>query len=203
MSNVGFSQFLLEEMVGPLNEKQKKYITHIYRGNQYVLKSYNQFFDLFKLLFGFLHLHLEEVNLGQLLDEAISANWTEWLRWEDIATKPKIELNLSNDLPTISIDRAYMGQAISGILTLASGAIFHREDGTITLNVNREDNWVRFSVEVLGKEKFYYYDDPDNPTLFFSRSIIEMHGGQLTVYVQEEQKRLEISFTLPIEPQVE
>lgn len=55
-----------------------------------------------------------------------------------------------------------------------------------------------FNVVAVGKEKVHYRDDPDNPFLFFSRSIIEMHGGQMQVNVQEELKRLEISFTLPI-----
>jgi hypothetical protein len=55
-----------------------------------------------------------------------------------------------------------------------------------------------FYVAAVGKEKIYFLDDPDNPTLFFSRSIIEMHGGQMQVKVQEELKQLEISFTLPI-----
>lgn len=201
-SNIGFSQLLLEEKVGPLNEKQRDFITHIHRTNRYLSKIFNQFSDLYRLIFGLLHLRLEEVDLGQLLDKAISANRTEWFDWENMTLKPKIESSIPDDLPNIGVDPTRIQQAVSGILALASSATFHREDGIITFTVNRDDNWIRLNVKVIGEESLYFYNIPDNPTLFFSRSIIEMHGGQLTVNVQEEQKRLEISFTLPIEPQV-
>jgi K+-sensing histidine kinase KdpD len=124
------------------------------------------------------------VELSKLIQEAIS--------------NAQVEQNLPHHLPNIWADHELIQQALTRILEAITHAVYPREGSTVTLSVNYDDNSVMFYLAAVAKEQIYFRDDPDDPTLFFSRSIIEMHGGQLQVNVQEELKQLEISFALPI-----
>jgi signal transduction histidine kinase len=186
MGIIGYSEVMLEgeDKIGPLTETQRQGLTYIHQSAKAVLKFWEFFFDLYHITYGYWGLYIESVELSKLIQEAIS----------DI----QVEQNLPHDLPNIWIDRKRVQQALILVLEAITDAVYPREGSTITLTVNYDNNSVMFYMAAVGKEKIYFLDDPDDPTLFFSRSIIEMHGGQMQVNVQEELKRLEISFTLPI-----
>ncbi|GIK40054.1 MAG: hypothetical protein BroJett011_38870 [Chloroflexota bacterium] len=184
---IGLSEIMLqgEDKIGPLTDTQRQRLTHdIHRSAKAVIKLWELFFDIYHITYGYGGLHIESVDLGKLIEEAIS--------------NAQVELNLPHQLPNIWADHKRIQQALTWILEAITEAVYPREGSTITLTVNCDDNSVVFYVAAVGKEKIYFWDDPDDPTLFFNRSIIEMHGGQLQVKVQEELKQLEITFTLPI-----
>lgn len=182
---VGLSEVMLkyEAKIGPLSEKQKDYLTWIHKNGEDVFQMFDTLHDVFRLVYGYQHLpYLEEVNLRELIQQVISH------------TQVKIQLDILTNLPNIWADSKYIFHALSWLLPVAR----QDEKTSTTLAVSFDEKNVIFDLISVEQEGLYFYYHPDNPTLFFSRSIIEMHGGQLTVDVQEEQKRLEISFTLPI-----
>jgi hypothetical protein len=58
------------------------------------------------------------------------------------------------------------------------------EPGEILLAVGLDGSRVNFRISIRGQSKNLIFDD-HNPRLFFSRCIIEMHGGQLHLKKQE------------------
>jgi K+-sensing histidine kinase KdpD len=187
MGIIGLSEIMLqgEDKFGPLTETQRRRdLTNIHQSAKVVLKLWELFFDIYHIAYGYWGLHIESVELSKLIQEAIS--------------ETQVEQHLPPDLPNIWIDHRRVQQALTWILEAITEAVYPREESTITLTVSYDENSVKFYVAAVGKEKIYFLDDPDDPTLFFSRTIIEMHGGQMQVKVQEELKQLEISFTLPI-----
>lgn len=185
---LAYSQVMLEpEEVGTLNEEQRKYLTTIYQAGQNLLKILDDSVDTLYLAVGRLHLEIAEVDLNHFLGEVISA------------APDRIQQNIQSNLPVIWADRLRVQQAVTMILSRVVYAASPRNESTVKLTICCDDNWVMFNITTIGREKLYYYDDSNDPTLFLSRSIIEMHGGQMQVKVQEELKKLEISFTLPIQ----
>ncbi|MCL4297889.1 MAG: hypothetical protein KJ077_19255 [Anaerolineae bacterium] len=186
-SIVGFSEVMLksEDSTDSLSKKRKKYLTVIQQNGNAVIEIFNFLHDIFRLVYGELSLYIEEVDLRQLIGQVISA------------TQVKVEQNLPHYLPKIWADQGRIQQVLKWILSEAQGAIYLGEADSILLTLNGDDDWVTLSITASGSERLFYFGDPNDPVFFFSRSIIEMHGGQLHVNVQEELKRLEISFTLP------
>ncbi len=184
---VGWSELILNGKIGSLSEKQHRGLTSIHNSGKYLLEILSHLLEVNRLVHGNLHLYFKEVDLNQLIEQLILANQVQ------------LQQNVPGHLPNISADRERIRQTLIWMLAETSQAVRWGEEGTITLTANSNNNWVIFSITAVGREKLYYYDDPDDPIYFFSRSIIEMHGGQMQVKVQEELKKLEISFTLPIE----
>src|SRR6185312_8940096 len=56
---IGFSQLLLEEIQGPLNEKQRRFVGHVHRDSQHRLELINDILDLSKIESGNIELRLE------------------------------------------------------------------------------------------------------------------------------------------------
>jgi signal transduction histidine kinase len=70
---IGFAELLTEESVGQLNEKQKRFINHIYTDSRHLLDLINDLLDLSKIEAGRLELRLEALEVDAILEEAISS----------------------------------------------------------------------------------------------------------------------------------
>lgn len=188
-SMIGFSAIMLERegQIGSLNEKQREYLTYIYESGKSLLEILNFLLDIDRLIFDYLSLSIEEVDLRKLIQQVIPT------------VKVKVEQNLPHHLPKIWADQGRIQQVLKWILWETQGENYLGEADSILLTLNGNDDWITFNISASGREQLFYFDDPNRPTFFFSRSIIEMHGGQMQVNVQKELKQLEISFTLPIQ----
>lgn len=196
----GGLQFILEEKFGPLNEQQRDYLTSIYQVSQKLLRDYNEFFDICRLLFQWsFHLRIEEVDLGELIKLAVSEALQD-PRISDWFVRSWLEQSIPPNLPHVSIDRLRIQGVLAAILSEIMYITNSGEGNKIVLLVNYDDSWVTCNIRAVGVSDPHYFDgNPNALTLFYSRSIIEMHGGQMQVNLQEELNQLEISFTLPIE----
>ena len=65
---LGFSEVLLDEMLGPLNDKQKQYCREIYNSGSYLLLIINDLLDLSKIEAGKLELELQYSEVRPLID---------------------------------------------------------------------------------------------------------------------------------------
>ena len=68
---LGFSDLLTEERYGPLNERQRRYVTHIHTGGKHLLSLINDILDLSKIEAGRLHLTIENVRLHSSFAEVL------------------------------------------------------------------------------------------------------------------------------------
>ena len=46
---IGFTELLAEELEGPLNEKQKRFLNHVHQDSQHLLELINDILDLSKI----------------------------------------------------------------------------------------------------------------------------------------------------------
>ena len=65
---LGFSEVLLDEMLGPLNDKQKQYCREIYNSGSYLLLIINDLLDLSKIEAGKLELDLQRSEVAALVE---------------------------------------------------------------------------------------------------------------------------------------
>ncbi|MGC2618537.1 MAG: PAS domain S-box protein, partial [Acidobacteriaceae bacterium] len=70
---IGFAELLQERTEGPLNEKQQRFLTHIYRDSSHLLELINDILDLSKIEAGHMVLKRETYPVRRSLDEALSA----------------------------------------------------------------------------------------------------------------------------------
>ncbi len=68
---MGFTEILLEQQFGPLNERQKKYLTNVMTGSTRLLALINDILDLAKVEAGQEELQPTTVNIKQLLENSL------------------------------------------------------------------------------------------------------------------------------------
>jgi PAS domain S-box-containing protein len=70
---IGFSELLGEELDGPLNEKQKRFVQHIHNDSMHLLDLINDILDLSKIESGRLELRPEPFDLTAVVTESIAS----------------------------------------------------------------------------------------------------------------------------------
>jgi PAS domain S-box-containing protein len=70
---LGFSELLSEQSAGSLNEKQKRFVTHIQRDAHHLLELINDILDLSKIEAGRLELHLEQFPIAVAVAEVLTS----------------------------------------------------------------------------------------------------------------------------------
>jgi PAS domain S-box-containing protein len=69
---IGFTELLAEELEGPLNEKQKRFLGHVHQDSQHLLELINDILDLSKVEAGQMELHPESFDAGTVIAEALN-----------------------------------------------------------------------------------------------------------------------------------
>ena len=69
---IGFSELLGEQLEGPLNEKQKRFIDHIHKDSMHLLELINDVLDLSKIEAGRLELRREMFDLAASIEEVLA-----------------------------------------------------------------------------------------------------------------------------------
>lgn len=208
-SITGFSEVLYDETFGPLNEKQKKYVTNVLVSGKHLLLLINQILDMAKVESGKMTLALSSLPLKSLLHEIA-------LLVADMVGKKKLHmvLEIAEDLPTIDADELKVKQIIYNLLSNA--VKFSDEGGTIGMKARKADSEIEIVVwdkgigiapENMEKifEGFFRVDTPYSRVtegtglgLPFSRKLVELHGGTLVAESEGLKKGTSVRFTLPI-----
>ena len=68
---IGFTELLAEELEGPLNEKQKRFLGHVHQDSQHLLDLINDILDLSKVEAGQMELHPESFDAATVIAEAL------------------------------------------------------------------------------------------------------------------------------------
>jgi CheY-like chemotaxis protein/nitrogen-specific signal transduction histidine kinase len=69
---VGFSDLLADQIPGPLNEKQTRFVGHIKTASRHLLQLINDILDLAKIESGQMDLRLEDIYVADILPEVLS-----------------------------------------------------------------------------------------------------------------------------------
>jgi CheY-like chemotaxis protein len=200
------SESLQDEILGPINERQRKALATIERSGKHLLALINDILDLSKIEAGKLELSLSAVSVHSLCQTSLAVV-------QSMALKKQIQLHhtIPEALGTILVDERRLHQAL---LNLLSNAIkFTPENGTVTLEVSRQSSdredsssstsdWLSFSVTDTGIgiapadlnklfQPFVQIDSSLNRHysgtglgLSLVRRIAELHGGEVTVQSQ-------------------
>ncbi len=208
---LGFSDLLTEERYGPLNDRQRRYVTHIHTGGKHLLRLINDILDLSKIEAGRLQLAIENVTVGASFSEALDT-----LR--PLADK-KNHAMTHEASPDLSV-RADATRFRQVLMNLLGNAIkFTPEGGKIELRARRVGDVVRVEVRDSGPgipaeeqkrifEAFYRLRHSGNTTegtglgLAITQRLVELHGGQLGLESELGSGSC-FHFTLPVVPAVE
>ena len=208
---IGFSQVLLKQFFGKLNEKQVQYITDVLESGEHLLSLINDILDLAKIESGKLELDLTDVNLKDLLESS-----TVMIKEKSLVHGIKLQCDVTEDLAglTITADERRLKQVMFNLLSNA--AKFTPDGGKISIHGIKENDSVTVTVTDTGIgiapadqtrifEEFYQIrggmkgKTPGTGLgLSVTKNIIDLHGGRIWVESEGEGKGSRFSFTIPV-----
>ena len=110
---IGFTELLAEELEGPLNEKQKRFVNHVHRDSAHLLELINDILDLSKIESGRMDLDLRSVDAGEVVHETVGGV-TQAARAKDML----IENRLAGPF-TVLADRVRLREIFINLLSNA------------------------------------------------------------------------------------
>lgn len=216
-SIIGFSEILLDQVSGNLNETQTGYVRNMLSSGQNQLELINNLLDLSKMRSGKMEVNLEPCRIQEVFD-SVATTITPLLE------KKRLQLarEVQERLPEISADKGKVRQIL---LNLLSNAVkFTGEGGTIKIGgrttMHEGKSFVEISVTDTGVgirqndlaiifdefrqvDASYTRDHPGTGLgLPITKHFVEMHGGR--IWVESEPGRgSAFIFTLPVSASVE
>lgn len=203
---IGFSDLLAEESPGPLNEKQKRFISHVRDGARHLLQLINDILDLSKIEAGQLELRCEDFKVTDCLPEVLST-----IRPLAMAKNISVEPVVQVERPVYA-DRVRFKQILYNLLSNA--VKFTPAGGSITVDCFERDNFTCISVSDTGIgiraedqqsifEEFRQVEGNGKNAqegtglgLAITKRLVERQGGKIWLE-SEPGKGSRFSFTLP------
>jgi PAS domain S-box-containing protein len=188
---IGFADLLNEELKGPLNADQKRFVRHIQQDSRHLLELINDILDISKIESGKLELHFEIFRVADAIGETIDG-----LR--PLAAQKKLEIRqkFHPDLK-VSADRVRFKEIFYNLITNAIK--FTPENGQITIECGKVAEDLFFSVRDTGigidpSEQQAIFDtfyqvgattrgvrEGTGLGLAITKRLVEMHGGRIWV----------------------
>ncbi|MBI3988137.1 MAG: hypothetical protein HY347_00825 [candidate division NC10 bacterium] len=134
---IGFSEILQDQTVGPLNEKQARYVANIHKSGQHLLALINDLLDLSKVEAGRLDLRPQSFDLREALTETLIA-----IRLQADAKGLQLELSVDPALTALTADPVRVKQILDNLL---SNAVKFTPDGgrvRVTAKLVARGSWL-------------------------------------------------------------
>jgi len=187
---IGFAHFLGDESTGPLNAKQREYLSYITTSTNALLAIINNILDLATIDAGAMTLNLGNVDIRTTMDAA-----AEGVQDRLEQTGISLSIRTAPDIGTFVADERRVRQALFNLLANAIG--FSPPGGLVTLTAQRLQNSVVFMVTDQGpgippdvKDKVFDWFETHSLGsrhrgtglgLSLVRSFVELHGGTVAI----------------------
>jgi len=205
---LGFTELLEEEIDGPLNDRQKRFVSHVHQDAQHLLELINDILDLSKIEAGKMELRFEVFDARQAVAEVVDN-----LQGRADAKNLTVETRVAPDC-AVKADRVRFKEIFYNLLSNALK--FTLEGGRVEIAGVRHDTFVTFSVKDTGIgiakheqasifDKFYQVGSTTKGVregtglgLAITKQLVEMHGGVISVD-SDTGKGSTFSFTVPLD----
>jgi PAS domain S-box-containing protein len=189
---IGFSEFLIDEKAGTLNERQKEFLGDVLASGRHLLRLINDVLDLSKIEAGRMELLRETFPLRPALDEVCSVAATA-IRGKSI----RMTQLVPPDIDTVTLDRQKFMQILYNLLSNALK--FTNDGGDVELVLRRAGDALRVDVRDNGigirsedlPRLFVEFQQLDAGAgrhhegtglgLALTRKLAELHGGSVMV----------------------
>lgn len=204
---IGFAEVLEEELEGPLNPRQHRFVNHIHRDSMHLLELINDVLDLSKIEAGRLQLRKEALDIAEAIARAISS-----IEGRCAAKSVRIETDgLSHRV--VNADRVRLTQILYNLLSNA--VKFTPEGGTVRVGLASRDSVIEIAVHDNGtgiqkEDQPFVFDtfyqggstsvgvsEGTGLGLPVTKALVEQHGGRIW-FESEPGKGTCFTFTLPL-----
>ena len=186
----GYAELLLEDE--RIAGEQRESLTLVKKNSGRLLGLINDLLDLSRMEAGRLDLHRTSLDLARLIPEVAGS-----LRPLIEAKRQRLRLDLGDALPAVWADADRVTQILANLISNAHK--YTLVEGSITVAARRDDGFVRVDVSDTGIglspedqaqlfTKFFRAHDRSSQAgggtglgLVITRSLVELHGGQITV----------------------
>jgi signal transduction histidine kinase len=194
---VGFADLLHSEVAGELNPRQRAYIEDIRSAARRLTVIINDVLDLAKLEAGQFRIALEVVAIGPLLDVVASR------AREEARGRVDVTVDIEPGLQYVTADGGRLEQILTNLAV--NGVKFTPDDGTVSLTARSQGAMVKIDVTdtgigILPEQQAKIFDPFHQGTrmignrlpegtglgLTLAKSLIELHGGQITLRSQPD-----------------
>jgi len=205
---IGFSELMIDEVPGEINEEQKQCLNDIMSSSKHLLDLINDVLDLSKIESGKMKLELANISLSDVI-EPLTRTMLPILA----PRKQSLDIKVEEELPKVYADKAKVRQVLFNLLS--NSIKFTPDGGKLKVEAVRSGDWCQVSVIDNGIgirkedqeqifEPFYQQDNPLTKEksgaglgLTVAKEIIEKQGGRIWVE-SEYGKGSRFTFTLPL-----
>ncbi len=189
---IGFSELLIDEKPGPVNAKQREYLTDVLTSGRHLLRLINDVLDLSKIEAGRMDLVPEAFDVAHAIEEVCGV-------MSPLAARKGISLNLETGRSsgTVTLDRQRFVQVLYNLLSNA--VKFTDDGGTVRIEARVESGRLRLAVQDTGigiraeelAKLFVAFQQIDSGTarryegtglgLALTKRLIALQGGSIDV----------------------
>ncbi len=205
---IGFAELVAEELEGPLNDKQKRFIGHIYKDSLHLLELINDVLDISRIEAGRLELRLSTFDMTAAIDEVMATIRPQALAKSlhlDEVVEPGVHLRA---------DRVRFKEILYNLLSNA--VKFTPGNGRVSVRATVSEGFAYISVADTGVgipagelesifDKFYQVGSTTRGVtegtglgLAITKQLVEAHGGKIGVR-SETGRGSSFHFSMPIE----
>jgi len=188
---IGFSELLGEQLEGPLNEKQHRFVGHILHDALHLLELINEILDISKIESGRLELKRESFDFGLCVEDVLTG-----IR-QQAASKNIVLANEIRSQHMLNADRVRIKEILYNLLSNALK--FSLEGGRVWVEGTRSGDFLHVAVCDTGIgiaegelssifDKFYQVKDVKGAGregtglgLAITKRLVESHGGTISV----------------------
>jgi len=205
---IGFSQLMMDEVPGKINEGQRQCLDDVLNASKHLLNLINDVLDLSRIESGKMELRLKNIVLTEVI-----ASVARTMMPIVTPRKQSLDVEVEKGLPPVHADKAKLEQVLLNLVDNSSKCT--PDGGKLKIKAVRDGEWCRVSVIDNGigikaedqKQIFEPFRQLENPLtqrrsgtglgLLLVKQIVERYGGRIWVE-SEYGKGSRFIFTLPL-----
>jgi signal transduction histidine kinase len=140
---LSYSEFLLDDLSGTLGSEHTEFLQIIHRSSQFMLGLVNDLLDVSLIESGRLDLHLQPIDLSELVQHSVKLNGV-------LAERKQVHISLAEDdeIPIMLVDAGKIGQVMDNLL---SNAVKYSPPGAVvTVHLKRQDREIVITIHNPG-----------------------------------------------------